>query len=155
MIQEDSPAPRRSRQGGRRKGSGKRADASAPWELRAVQALADASRWSMVRYVSESPATIGGIAQAIGLSVACTSKHVSILREASVFEVERRGREAICRIATGESEVGGLLRTLGFAVDSRPAAPTRQGTHDFPEFESRRPSDIKRYKTNDMDDFLL
>ena len=164
-MRADGEGAAPGRRGGRRKGSGKRADASAPWSLRAIQALADGSRWAIVQYVSDREATVGAIARGLALSVACTSKHLSILREAGLIEVRRQGREAICRPAAPGSEGAELLRVLGVplpasvGVDSM--APSQGWTRNdhlagaAPELDSRSARPIKRYKSNDLEDFLL
>jgi DNA-binding transcriptional ArsR family regulator len=162
------PAPQR--RGGRRKGSGKRADASAPWPLRAIQALADGSRWSIVQYLSEHEGTVGGIARSLGLSVACTSKHLSILREAGLVEVRRQGREARCRLAASGSDGDALFRVLGL-VDGvgRPASreaavvegtggtwrPASDLASAAPELQDSTVPSKRRYQSNDLDDYLL
>lgn len=156
------PAPA-ARRGGRRKGSGKRADTSAPWELRAIQALADGSRWSIVQYVSEQEATVGAVARGLGLSVACTSRHLSILREAGLIEILRTGREGRCRLAAFGTEAAGLMRALGIAArgtqPGRASAPppsvVRGRSGAAPELEPSGVPSIKRYKSNDLDDYLL
>ena len=152
---QDLPLPDPSRRGGRRKGSGKRADATAPWEQRAVQALADGSRWSIVRYISEHPSNIGGLARALGLSVACTSKHVAILREARLIEVERRGREALCRLIPTGTPGADLLRAVGIEAKTAGDPGLARSTSAIPEFEDRAISLNRRYKSNDLDDYLL
>lgn len=142
-----------ARRGGRRKGSGRRADPSAPWELRAVQALADGSRWSIVRYVCDGEATVGAIARGLALSVACTSKHLSILQQAGLVEIRRSGRQAWCRLAGGDLEAAALLRSLGFGGPSTPHPSSRPSRGAAPELE---PAGSKsRYVSNDLDDYLL
>lgn len=130
-----------------------------------MQALADPSRWSIVQYLSNTEATIGALASALGLSVACMSRHVSILREAELVRVERRGREVACRLAIPGSTAGRLLRELGIEdhapVLRRPVAPEASGRRAgrpapaIPELESTTSPKMSRYKSNDMDDFLL
>lgn len=165
-MRADAEGATPGRRGGRRKGSGKRADASAPWPLRAIQALADGSRWSIIQYVSEHEATVGTIARGLALSVACTSKHLSILREAGLIEVRRQGRESICAPAGPGSEGAALLRVLGVRIaetgrpvdtaapDAAWSRPDRLGAA-APELDSRPVRVIKRYKSNDLEDFLL
>lgn len=144
--------------GGRRKGSGKRAEGDAPWELRAVQALADPSRWSIVRLLSIHEDTIGEIARRVGLSIACTSRHMSILNESEIVESQRAGRTTRCRLAPASTRAGNLLRTLGIeALDgltTGPAHPVPDPSAAVPEFGTSLPT-IRRYKSKDMDDFLL
>ena len=150
------------RRGGRRKGSGKRADASAPWELRAIQALADGSRWSIVQYVSEHESTVGAVARSLGLSVACTSRHLSILREAGLIEILRTGREGRCRLAAVGTDAADLMQALGIGDRAEhalplapPSRPGRGGNGAVPELEPSHGPPIKRYKSNDLDDYLL
>ena len=150
------------RRGGRRKGSGKRADGSAPWPLRAVQALADGSRWSIVQYLSQHEATVSAVARELGLSVACTSKHLSILHESGLIEIQRAGREARCRLASGdESRAIDLLAALGIhpraSVSGRMAAAAApvEWRGAAPELEPARPRTTVRYPSNDLDDYLL
>jgi hypothetical protein len=133
------------RRGGRRKGSGKRADGTAPWALRAIQALSDGSRWAIVQYLSEHEATVGSIARQQGLSVACTSKHLSILSE--------------CRLARAGSEASDLLAALGIrdrveARESAVEAPA-EWRGSAPELEPSRRPKVIRYQSNDLDDYLL
>ncbi|MEO7842024.1 MAG: metalloregulator ArsR/SmtB family transcription factor [Candidatus Eisenbacteria bacterium] len=157
MTGGSGPAPA-ARRGGRRKGSGKRADASAPWELRAIQALADGSRWSIVHYVTEHEATIGAVARSLGLSMACTSRHLAILRDAGLIEIRRTGREAHCSLAAPGSAAAGLMRALGIAAGGAPAAalPARGRPQSAsPELEPSGDSSIKRYQSNDLEDYLL
>jgi DNA-binding transcriptional ArsR family regulator len=147
------------RRGGRRKGSGKRADGTAPWALRAIQALSDGSRWAIVQYLSEHEATVGSIARQQGLSVACTSKHLSILSECGLIEVQRSGREARCRLARAGSEASDLLAALGVhdrveARESAVEAPA-EWRGSAPELEPSRRPKVIRYQSNDLDDYLL
>jgi DNA-binding transcriptional ArsR family regulator len=150
-MREQGVAPDSTRRGGRRKGSGKRADASAPWAQRAVQALADGSRWSIIHYLSTHEATVGAIAATLGLSVACASKHLSILKAAELVVSTKHGREVLCRIADPGSRAGELLRAVGTEVPAasriRPAAT--------PELETTPAYKTIRYQSKDMDDFLL
>jgi hypothetical protein len=153
-MQENDLSAARPRRGGRRKGSGKRADASAPWSLRAIQAMADGTRWSMIRYLSTCDATVGQIAGELGRSVACTSKHLSILNEVGVVTTTRRGRAVVCHLAEPGSQAGDLLRVLGFVAGERSSRPesVRPPSSHAPEFEPRHSN---RYPSKDMDDFLV
>ena len=155
-VDRGRPAPRGK--GGRRKGSGKHAASGAAWELRAVQALADASRWEIVRLLSIHEDTVGEVARRIGLSIACTSRHISILIESEIVEARRAGRTTRCRLAAEGTRAGGLLRALGI----QPLDGLRSGSEptwapvssSIPEFEPSRPAK-RRYPSNDLDDFLL
>ncbi len=145
--------------GGRRKGSGKRAEADAPWEFRAVQALGDPSRWAIVRLLSTYEETVGEIARRVGLSIATTSRHISILIDSEVVASSKVGRMTVCRLAPVTARAGLLLRALGIeALDglrSGPSSPDAELSVTVPEFAPSRSSKNHRYQAKDMDDFLL
>jgi len=156
-VDERAPGPRA--RGGRRKGSGKRAAADAPWEFRAVQALADPSRWQMVRLLAIHEDTVSEVARRIGLSIACTSRHISILIESEIVDARRDGRTTRCRLAPPGSRAADLLRALGVErLDGLATGPVRAGVDaaaSVPELESPRTPPMSRYQSKDIDDFLL
>ena len=160
-MPHEGSVPGVSRRGGRRKGSGKRADASAPWPLRAVQALADGSRWSIIQYLSTNEAAIGQVARELGLSVACTSKHMSILKESELVQTARRGREVVCRLAIAGTPAGDLLEAVGVSGLKRggdtvaPASAQARSSSPAPELDDLLRPNIIRYQSKDMDDYLL
>lgn len=59
-----------------------------------LRALSDESRWEIVRLLIASPGTkhLGEIAERLGISNYNASKHVRILKEAGILQVERNGR---------------------------------------------------------------
>ena len=141
--------------GGRRKGSGKRAESDAPWEFRAVQALADPSRWQIVRLLAIHEDTVSEVARRVSLSVACTSRHMSILIESEIVESRRDGRMTRCRLASPGTRAASLLAALGIerleGLVSGPAGISSA----VPEFEPAREITTRRYQSKDIDDFLL
>ena len=155
-VDRGKPAPRGK--GGRRKGSGKRAPSGATWELRAVQALADVSRWEIVRLLSIHEDSVGEVARRVGLSIATTSRHISILIESEIVVARKDGRSTRCRLAAAETRAGGLLRALGIeSLDGLVSGPERAWPGDassIPEFEPAGPKK-RRYPSNDLDDFLF
>lgn len=158
MDEVDRPQGPRTR-GGRRKGSGKRAAADAPWEFRAIQALADPSRWQMVRLLSIHEDSVSEMARRIGLSIACTSRHMSILIESEIVESRKSGRTTLCRLAAPGTRAAILLRSLGVdRLDGLTSGPVRPGSDagsSIPEFETPRTAAKNRYQSKDIDDFLL
>lgn len=116
-----SIAPVRGRPG-RRKGSGKRAGAESEWGLRAVQALADPSRWRIVRELSNGASTLGDLAARVDLSPACTSHHVTILREAELVTTTRDARSTRCALTT---EPGSSRRLLDLVLGESPKLSNR------------------------------
>lgn len=158
-MDADEPAAAPRARGGRRKGSGKRAEADAPWEFRAVQALADPSRWQIVRLLAIHEDSITEIAHRVGLSIATTSRHVSILFEAEIVEARRSGRTTRCRLAPAGSRAAALLGVLGVErLDGLVSGPNPRESREsaaVPEFEPARNATKRRYQSKDMDDFLL
>lgn len=97
---------------GRRKGSGKRAGAEGAWGLRAVQALADSSRWRIVLELERGSRSLGELAGLVGLSAACTSHHVSILKQSELVETRREARALRISVPDAGSRARRLLDLL-------------------------------------------
>lgn len=57
-----------------------------------LKALADPSRWRIVRELLGHPMHIGELVEKLGISQYNVSKHVRILREAGILETEREGK---------------------------------------------------------------
>jgi DNA-binding transcriptional ArsR family regulator len=76
-----------------------------PTELRALRdvhrALADVNRLRMIRRLSAGAATVGDLAETVGLSQPLVSWHVSRLRAAGLVETRRNGRETRIAIRAG------------------------------------------------------
>ena len=144
---------------GRRKGSGARSGAGAPAGLRVIQALADPSRWRAVELLEPAERSVGDLAQALGLSLPCTSHHVSILKEVGVVTMHRVGKALHCRLATPGTSVGDFIRSvrkvdapLRYVLNSggedqtrhvatyvaSPSAPSSASAGAVPEFEPTR-----------------
>jgi DNA-binding transcriptional ArsR family regulator len=94
---------------GRRKGSGKRAGSDAAWGLRALQALADPSRYRIVDVLFSGTRSLGDLARQVDLSAPCVSHHISILKEMEFVETQREGRLLRCSLARGESRAARML----------------------------------------------
>ncbi len=76
-----------------------------PADLRALRdvhkALADVNRLRMIRRLAAGAATVGGLAETVGLSQPLVSWHVSRLRAAGIVETRRTGRETRIAIRAG------------------------------------------------------
>jgi DNA-binding transcriptional ArsR family regulator len=83
-------------------------------ELRDVhKALADVNRLRMIRRLAAGTATVGDLAETVGLSQPLVSWHVSRLRAAGIVETHRKGRETRIAIRTGAfSELAAREREL-------------------------------------------
>ena len=66
-----------------------------------LAALADPTRRRLVRLVGERPRRAGELAEAFPVSRPAVSKHLRVLREAGLVEVEPRGRARIYRLVPG------------------------------------------------------
>ena len=119
---------------GRRMGSGKRAGSDAAWGLRALQALADPSRWRIVEELAAAPRTMGELAVRVDLSAACTTHHISILKEMEFVESSREARLVRCSLATGSSRAARLLAVV-LGERSLPKVSNQTSSHAAPELE--------------------
>ena len=89
-------------------------------------AVADPSRWRIVRLLEEKPRTVTQLAEATGLSVAAACRHVQRLRAVGLVEARRRGKELQCRPAPPDTPVGRWLEGLleeSTAASGSPARP--------------------------------
>jgi DNA-binding transcriptional ArsR family regulator len=66
-----------------------------------LKALADETRWRIVRELLAAPRTVGEITERLDVTQYNVSKHVRILREAGILETERDGKHVECRV-TGD-----------------------------------------------------
>ena len=116
-------------------GSGKRAGSDAAWGLRALQALADPSRWRIVQELAAAPRTMGELAGRVDLSAACTTHHVSILKEMEFVDSTRESRQVRISLATGTSQAARLLAIV-LGERELPKVSNRTSSHAAPELES-------------------
>ena len=79
-----------------------------------LKALADDTRWNIVRELLKSPRTVGQLTEKLDASQYNISKHVRVLREAGIVDTTRRGKSVLCavderfrtRIKRNELELG-------------------------------------------------
>jgi DNA-binding transcriptional ArsR family regulator len=77
-------------------------------------ALADPSRWAMVRVLRARPRSVQEVAREVGLSLPVTSRHLQQLRAAGIVTAERRGKTLLCRLSSPDTAGGRwLARALG------------------------------------------
>ncbi|MBC8001692.1 MAG: winged helix-turn-helix transcriptional regulator [Opitutaceae bacterium] len=72
-----------------------------------LKALADETRWRIVRELLVEPLTVGGLVERLGATQYNVSKHIRILREAGILETERDGKHVECRVAGDFSKTPG------------------------------------------------
>jgi DNA-binding transcriptional ArsR family regulator len=64
-----------------------------------LKALADETRWRIVRELLANPQTVGELVERLDVSQYNVSKHLRILREAGIIEMERQGKHVRCSVA--------------------------------------------------------
>ena len=64
-----------------------------------LKALADPTRWRIVRELLAAPRTVGEVVDRLDVSQYNISKHVRILREAGIVATEREGKHVRCSVA--------------------------------------------------------
>ena len=63
-----------------------------------LKALADETRWRIVRELLSKPRTVGELVERLDVSQYNVSKHLRILREAGIVGTERAGKHVHCRV---------------------------------------------------------
>jgi len=148
---------------GRRKGSGARAGGDASWGLRAVQALADPSRWRMVRSLTGTSRSLGELAREVGLSAGCTSHHISILKEVGLVETVRVARQVRCSLP-GQGSRGAIFLAaveadeIKIQLISKHTPERNRGLRPSPAAPELEESDNHRRTVKNsipMEDYLL
>ena len=64
-----------------------------------LKALADETRWRLVRELLQAPRTVGELTERLDATQYNVSKHLRILREAGIVEVEKQGKHVRCSVA--------------------------------------------------------
>jgi DNA-binding transcriptional ArsR family regulator len=64
-----------------------------------LKALADDTRWRIVREVLAQALTVGELVDRLGVSQYNVSKHLRVLGEAGIVEKERDGQYVRCKVA--------------------------------------------------------
>ena len=63
-----------------------------------LKALADETRWRLVRELLTAPATVNELTERLGASQYNVSKHLAILADAGIVEKERNGKHVRCQV---------------------------------------------------------
>jgi DNA-binding transcriptional ArsR family regulator len=74
-------------------------------------ALADPSRRSILERLANGPATIGQLAEPLGLTLNGVKKHVGILEEVDLVKTTKVGRSRECQL--GQAELEDVTRWVG------------------------------------------
>ena len=62
------------------------------------QAIADPVRRDIIRLLSKESLTVNAVAQKFKVSRPAISKHLKILKECQIIEINKKGRERFCEI---------------------------------------------------------
>jgi DNA-binding transcriptional ArsR family regulator len=69
-----------------------------PRVVERLRALADENRVRILLCLRQGPANVSTLHQALNIAQASVSKHLALLRQAGLVDVERRGTQAIYRV---------------------------------------------------------
>ena len=81
----------------------------------AREVLCEPTRSQIIRALSRGALTVGQLAEAVGRRKWATSQHLRVLRENGFVEVERQGRQAFYRRASGP-DVERVVRAIEVLV---------------------------------------
>ena len=99
----------------------------------AFRALADPTRRGILQLLTQSEMTIGEVTEAFPMTRAAVKKHLTILQEGQLIEIEPRGRERINRLRpNGLQPVVDWLAELDAAWDDRLATLKSAIEKDMP-----------------------
>jgi DNA-binding transcriptional ArsR family regulator len=65
---------------------------------RVFHALGDSSRRAIIDALSRGPATVSGLAEPLGITVAAVVQHLQILEECGMVQTEKVGRVRTCSL---------------------------------------------------------
>lgn len=78
-----------------------------------LKALADQTRWRIVRELLDEALTVSELTDRLQVTQYNVSKHLRVLREAGILEMEKIGKNVSCRIAAGfRKRLSGKRREL-------------------------------------------
>lgn len=122
-------------------------------ELARFIAVAEPSRWAMVRLLRTRARSVQEVAREVGLSMPVTSRHLQQLRRAGIVTAERQGKSVYCRLSTPDTAGG---RWLARAFGEAATAPARRATPP-PARDAKRaaPPPPPSVPRRDLDDYLL
>ena len=99
--------------------------------------LGVASRFRLVRALAVADRCVGELAEAVGLSQSCTTRHLQALERVGLVKGHREGRRVRFRL---RAEAPGLSELLGWALSGTgPEALTARMEHHVNRSARRRP----------------
>ena len=110
-----------------------------------LAAIGEPSRFQIVFELASRERHVSDLAEAIGLSQSCTSRHLQALERAGVVQTRRAGKRVMASLAADRESVVGLFEWLGLgSANSRnKEVPGRTGgrdaRHEVPQDAPPRP----------------
>jgi len=99
---------------------------SQPRVRRLMSCLGDPSRFELVRRLLRGERCVSDLAQDIGLSQSCTTRHLQVLQREQMVLSERNGKRVMFRLCLDEPQVGALLSwAMSARAGARGASPRR------------------------------
>jgi len=98
-------------------------------------AVAEPSRWAIVRLLRARVCSVQEVAREVGLSLPVTSRHLAHLRRAGIVTAERRGKTLLCALSPRDTAGGDWLAR---ALEGERAAAPRRVHDDSPRVRVRR-----------------
>jgi DNA-binding transcriptional ArsR family regulator len=78
-----------------------------------LKALADRTRWRIVRALLDEAMTVGDLTKNLKVTQYNVSKHLRVLREAGIIDMDKLGKYVSCGIAKGfRKRLSGKKRQL-------------------------------------------
>lgn len=124
-------------------------------ELARFIAVAEPSRWAMVRLLRSRARSVQEVAREVGLSMPVTSRHLQQLRRAGIVTAERQGKNLFCRLSTPDTAGGRwLARAFGESM-ATPAARSAPRVRTAKRPAAPPPAPPPSVPRRDLDDYLL
>ena len=80
-----------------------------PKSQRLLACLGDPSRFRLVSALSRGERCVSDLANAVGLSQSCTTRHLQVLSKQGLVRGERAGKRVLFRLVAGEPEAQALI----------------------------------------------
>lgn len=130
---------------------------------RLMSCLGDPSRFQLVSQLARGERCVSDLAQQVGLSQSCTTRHLQALQREQIVRRERAGKRVLFRLCLDEPQVGDLLAWAiearagkqGNRKTARPVPPRDDATPDpAPARPASAPAPPRPHR-HDLEDYLL
>ena len=115
---------------------------------RRLACIGDASRYRLVMSLASGPRCVSDLAEAVGLSQSCTTRHLQALQAAGLVRRVRDGKRVMVQLNRDEPEAGPILEWVLERIRAAGVAPRPRSRRLASEAgstnESRRPGHAGR-----------